>query len=105
MLFAVKNGAIVDLVESVADALPPELQRQECEAPEDGNAPYVTAVTVRNDHGTAPPSRDEKDKPFWEHNPGPLARIGIWIVIGAILIFVTKVFLAVLMFKSASPVV
>jgi hypothetical protein len=52
MLFAVKDGEIVGIVEAVADAILPELQKEQCEAEQDENAPYITSVIVRNDRGT-----------------------------------------------------
>jgi hypothetical protein len=52
MLFAMKDGAIVAIVESVADAYLPELQKEQEEAGEDENASYVMSVVLGNDEGT-----------------------------------------------------
>jgi hypothetical protein len=52
MLFAVKDGAIVEIVESIADAILPQLESERDEEQGDANAPYMSVVTLRNDQGT-----------------------------------------------------
>jgi uncharacterized protein YtpQ (UPF0354 family) len=55
MLFVVKDGVIVGILESIADeALAKLVDRQTQEQPEedDPSAPYITAVVARNNRGT-----------------------------------------------------
>ena len=56
MLFALKDGAIVGIVEAIADAVvpgaaPPGALNEEEQA-DDPDAPFVSAVVTRNDRGT-----------------------------------------------------
>ena len=52
MLFAVKDGAIVDILESIADGIMPELERERDEEQGDENAPYMSVMVLGNDQGT-----------------------------------------------------
>ena len=52
MLFVVKDGAVVGFAEAIADAILPELEKEQGEAQQDENAPYITSLTVRNEQGT-----------------------------------------------------
>lgn len=54
MMFALKDGAIVGIIEAVADAVVPdgEPKAADEENPDDPNAPYITAVSTRNEQGT-----------------------------------------------------
>ncbi len=51
MLFVVSDGAIIGLMESIADAMAAQQPAGDGEAAEDADAPYVSAMTVKNDAG------------------------------------------------------
>ncbi|HSL22797.1 MAG TPA: hypothetical protein VK886_14800 [Vicinamibacterales bacterium] len=55
MMFALKDGALVGIIEAVADAVVPEGEpagAPEEEDQDDPNAPYITSIASRNDEGT-----------------------------------------------------